>query len=873
VLDTTLTPSFAYEASLAQLPISQVRHARELPTYVLADTALEMGASLANSRCWVTTKGTGDIETLFSTFLGLQVIGAICVRYAGPGARIIRPERAEAARPEGAEAFIQLRSQEPGEFELHPAYQRHRFALPGWLSVEETVFVPTVNPPTAAPHLSDLDRPIIYTIVKLQNRNAQPRPLRVYGYAHFHGKTPLDLMATYAPQLGQGALIARNESRPDWVRIFGVVGPQEAAVKGWQTTFDATQMYEPIHVLPLKNDTSASGRILGALQVDLNLQPNQTVEFAFVTVFSHEGEENARRIFQSAVDFGAAFNKTVAYYTQALEPSQVMTPDPLINQGITWAKVNMLRVMADFPTGPAFTNDPSLSSAVVARDAAWFAWGCDYLLPEFSRRLLDAFAKRQRPSGLILEFYNAVTDHQEDDGLNINDDTPLFIMAARHHCFITGDDAYLRQIYPAVRRAAYHIMSQRDTYLDEIPPERKYGLVTCTARGVEDHGIASWRNIIPNYTLNGAVTEINAECVGALRWAAEMAEVVGTPEAQEDARQFKEAAEALKQAMNTHLLNPETKLYYLTIDLDGNIVSDVTADEIFPVLFGVASEEVAFRIISRLNSPDFWTPAGIRTVSRISPDYDPYRQWGLMGGVWPGVTWWYAFAAAKYHPEFMVRGLRASFEHYARDPKKNLTVPGQFSEWIDGESLVNRGMRLSPWEPPRFLLAAVAGVCGLGVSKDKLHFRPLLPADWKWVGLRRLPYRGQEFAFFAVRQREGSHLFSTYDVETAPGVAEHRYTEDITSQVSLLNPIAQHIAFKRPGEVLVCIGSAARETALVPMRFHGALEAEKRYRLDVYNSEWHAWIPGETTLGKDLPELAVSLEERGFRLVRFQEVA
>lgn len=873
-MDTTLTPPFAQDASQARPSIvSQVRQARALPTYTLADTALEMGASLGNSRCWLTTKGTGDIESLFSTFLGTQVMGAICVRYSGVGARLVRPGRDGQVQADGAaEGFIQLRPQEAGEFELHPAYQRHRFALPGWLWVEETVFVPAVNAPTAAPHLSDLDRPIVYTLVKLQNRDTQPRPLRVYGYAHFHGKTPRDLSATYDHQLGQGALVARNQSKPDWVRIFGVVSPQ-TRVKGWQTSFDTTHMYEITNVLPLNNDTSATGRILGALQVDVDLQPQQVVELAFVTVFSHEGEENARRIFHAAADYETAFNRTVAYYTQAIEPSQVITPDPVINQGVTWAKVNMLRVMADFPTGPAFTNDPSLSSAVVARDATWFAWGCDYLLPEFSRRLLDAFARRQRPSGLILEFYNAVTDHQEDDGLNINDDTPLFIMAARHHCLITGDDAYLRQLYPAVRRAAYHIMSQRDTYLDEIPPERKYGLVTCTARGVEDHGIASWRNIIPNYTLNGAVTEINAECVAALRWAAELAEKVGTPEAQNDARQFQEAAAALAQAMNTHLFNPETHLYYLTIDLDGNRVPDVTADELFPVMFGVADKELSFRIISRLNSADFWTLAGLRTVSRLSPDYDPYRQWGLMGGVWPGVTWWYAYAAAQYHPEFMVRALRASFEYYARDPKKNLTVPGQFSEWIDGESLVNRGMRLSPWEPPRFLLAAVGGVCGLRLSKDTLQFQPLLPATWKWVGLRRLPYRGREVAFFACRQPDGPHVFGTTDFETEPGLEQQRYAEDITSQVFLLNPIAQHIALKRPGEVLVCIGSAANETALVPLRLHGVLEGEKRYRVDVYNSEVQAWIPGEINQGKNLPELAVSMEERGYRLVRFQEVA
>ena len=54
----------------------------------------------------------------------------------------------------------------------------------------------------------------------------------------------------------------------------------------------------------------------------------------------------------------------------------------------------------------------------------------------------------------------------------------------------------------------------------------------------------------------------------------------------------------------------------------------------------------------------------------------------------------------------MVEALRSSFAHYAADPKTNNTVPCQVGERFDGESLINRGTRLSPWEPSRFLLHA-----------------------------------------------------------------------------------------------------------------------------------------------------------------------
>ena len=61
-----------------------------------------------------------------------------------------------------------------------------------------------------------------------------------------------------------------------------------------------------------------------------------------------------------------------------------------------------------------------------------------------------------------------------------------------------------------------------------------------------------------------------------------------------------------------------------------------------------------------------------------------------------GVAFWYTVAAGAASPEFMVNSLHAGYQHYLVDPRKNNTVPGQFSEWFDGESLVNRGMCLSP---------------------------------------------------------------------------------------------------------------------------------------------------------------------------------
>src|SRR5579884_4301627 len=99
----------------------------------------------------------------------------------------------------------------------------------------------------------------------------------------------------------------------------------------------------------------------------------------------------------------------------------------------------------------------------------------------------------------------------------------------------------------------------------------------------------------------------------------------------------------------------------------------------------------------------------------------------------------------------MAYALSTTFENYSSDPRRNNTVPGQFSEWLHGETLVNEGMMLSPWFPPRYLWAAIEGMAGLEISRDAAKVSPRLAPDWKWLGVQNLPYRESRLTWFAVR--------------------------------------------------------------------------------------------------------------------------
>jgi glycogen debranching enzyme len=813
-----------------------------LPAYDLTDAELGPGSSLGNGHVWVTVGTDGRIHTFFSIDVGEEVAGPLMVRYGSAETRIAgRPGAfAEAAN-------VPLAPVRPGRFVIHPAYQKHIFDLAGAISVQETVLVPRGETVESG------DETAVYYFVELENRADEPRALRVYAFARFAGSRRTPVIRGHSDERA-GALFASEEENPDWIRVLAATrGPTS-----WAITNDFGPIYDTDFMPSLNSETRAEGDVLGCLELRVELAPRAQERFAFVLSFTPDGLEAAHSQLDRLLDADAMLDSTVAYVEEELAPCQVMTPDPVINEGVLWAKVNMDRVLAHFPQGESFTNEPGVSSNVVARDAVWFVYGCDHFRPETSRRLLDALVKFQYPTGKIPEYFNARTGDVDDYGLNINDGTPLFVLGVNHHVRSTGDLDYLRSVYDSVARAARYIMSQRDAR----------GLVYCGAEGVEVWGICSWRNVIPNYRINGAVTEVNAECAAALRAMGHMAENLGRTG---DAEEFSNASRELAAAINGHLLDKGRQLYLLNIDTEGRRHTDVTADELFPVLFRIADEDVAFRIIRRLNSPDFWTAAGLRTVSRADPLYDPAKHVGLLGGVWPGVTWWYAFAAARYHPEFMVKALHASYEHYNRHPRVFGTVPGHFSEWFDGESLMNRGMRLSPWEPPRFLWAAVEGICGIMVSPGEPGIRPLLPPDWKWASAMGVCYHGGRITAFAGRMGERVHVWANTEFKSTG--TKDVFDDDVTDRVAVGHAGAHPVALQGRRRTIVAIGSCHDQALTTPVGLAELLDADQVYRVRQYSSERGEWCLEETARGSALANLGLRIEAKGYHVLEFTKAA
>jgi hypothetical protein len=376
-------------------------------------------------------------------------------------------------------------------------------------------------------------------------------------------------------------------------------------------------------------------------------------------------------------------------------------------------------------------------------------------------------------------------------------------------------------------------------------------------------GIVGWRNVIDDYRISGASTEVNSECYTAFVVMAALAAALGK---KRDKVHFARAAAALRVAINRHLLDPETGLYYLNIDVDNKPRSNVTVDMLFPVICGVADHETAARVVSRLSVPGFWTEAGIRTVPRDDLEYDPTAGWGLLGGVWVGMTFMFAVAAARFNPSFMAYALGTSFQHYSRDPGRHNTVPGQFSEWLHGETLANQGMMLSPWYPPRYVWSAIEGACGLEVRAKKLTCRPRLAPQWKWLGARNVPFCGRRLTWFVARLPETT-LYANFECVT--DLKLQMYRRDVTPLLELGDDVTE-IALQRGRDYVIFMGNTAARTITTPLRFARTLRG--RYHVRYFTSLLGEWSFLENVEGRTLQHgLAIDVDSLGFCVVELRK--
>ncbi|MGA9120641.1 MAG: hypothetical protein WB699_14855 [Bacteroidota bacterium] len=650
----------------------------------------------------------------------------------------------------------------------------------GDVVIEKTLFLPLFpdgeKQPTA-------ERAVIF-LVDIRNNGRLPVDFTVHHSLTFPGL----VTEKFTKQPAADQLEKRVSVRiSDGLCVATTVGrPMEARVFGGDTAWSAI----------------ASSETSLTVSFDNQIPGGTDKRLSFRFVGSPHGADEAITAFSMLADTGRMFTQTKGWFRSLVSRSIISTPDPVINRSLQWAKINMMRVCHEYRVGEAFTNDPP-QDIVVIRDLAWFTLGMDTLSPGHSRRMLDLACNLGAvEGGKMAEYFHAdeAVPVLHDYRLNINDDTPLFVWALAHHAWVTGDRDFLKRAYPVMVQACEWILGQT---VD--------GLVRCTGEGTNVWGICSWRNIIDEYALVGAVTEINAECLAALEMTAEAAHVLGDDDS---VRKFSGAAQTLRMEINACLRSGRTGLYLLNLDNHGVEHHDVTGDLVFPVMLGAAEDGVKESVLKRLTGADFWTPYGARTVPPGEAIFDPERGYQLVGGVWPNLTAWIAYSLRAEQPEKVAEAMRNIYRIVEEDipVDHGFVVPGEFPERLHGTDFHSRGMTLSPWTPPTYHWLGVEGLLGLHCTSDGVELNPALPESWQWIAVKDLPLLGSTLSAFLFH----GTVYASMKVNSRLPVVVGKRLETATDVGNIMV-----IALAVAGEVVVFISGSEKTGGIIRYEWNG----------------------------------------------------
>ena len=697
----------------------------EFCAYVVPESQTPYGLLLGNYKSYAQSTAKGGVRGLWDADTDQIIFGTHQIAYRlSDGMQTLFPH------------------QITREFTFLPYAQISEFTLEHRVHVTEAFFVP---------HGPRFDRAVTFVVdLTLYNPGGSPVQVKVFPWAmlvgqRFYGEPEHEVSAW-----SDGPFICSRNVETGGERWWG--GSREPVALELslreqvllenmrQSTLLPEDMrgFGPTAINPEVTPEQArlvSRRIFGALEYNIDIAPGARESLRLAVVYHKDGTARSKPVLEALLRDNRALHDTQRYFAGRLADARFMTPNPTISRGVVWAKANMLRIVKEYPQGWGSTNSPP-SDILVSRDTSWFVHGFDYFWPAFSRDAIEVFNKFIDESGLMIEYVRGVNGYKTAYDLNINDDTPLHLIAILHYYNATLDDEWVKALMPLIIKTTDYMLTQVDDQ----------GLLYCKAKGVDMYGISSWRNIIPYYTLDGAVTEINAEGVFALEASAMLCAVAGDHEHWE---KYSFEAQNLRSAMMDHLYNDDTGAFVLNYDQDNNYQDNFTADEIFPVLFNVANPEQRRAILRRLLEADFVTPVGLRTISTADAWYFPSYGFGLLGGIWPDLTLWFALALARNGmTDDCVHFLDIVYGAMEGGSPRN-TVPGEFGEWFDGGSLSNRGMYLSPWTGAKYLWAVAETIGGLDGyrTSGRPHLAPLRPKGWHWIAAANVHWGGKRRSY------------------------------------------------------------------------------------------------------------------------------
>ncbi|GGH32238.1 amylo-alpha-1,6-glucosidase [Alsobacter metallidurans] len=223
------------------------------------------------------------------------------------------------------------------------------------------------------------------------------------------------------------------------------------------------------------------------------------------------------------------------------------------------------------------------------------------------------------------------------------DATPLFVMLAGLYHDRTGDSAFIRSIWPAIKAAV--------AWCDRDGDRDRDGFVEYFRE--TDHGLANqgWKDSHDSvFHADGspalgpiALCEVQGYVFAAKQHAARLADLFGEADW---ASSLRNSAEDLRQRFEDTFWSEEMGSYALALDGAKRPCLVRTSNAGHALFAGIAAPDRAARTAATLMSQDGFSGWGLRTLARGEPRYNPMSYHN--GSIWPHDNAMVALGMAQY---------------------------------------------------------------------------------------------------------------------------------------------------------------------------------------------------------------------------------